>query len=227
MSHFELVKEYIHILNNNYNFPNESNYDIFNSEPFLIRKKIILIQDLLEKITISFKSNQITDMTEYLAEIIYIIYELSYIIGINIDQITNPYNNISIINPSELLPYDPNICIDKKQRIDQAIKNINELILMLVLYTEKRENSFIDSCKQLFEIIPMINIGVDISDVSIVADELKNPIERFNKISKILCKILEHCYMLLHNLRFNINIIFLETHRSKMNKVCIAKNNII
>ena len=193
---------------------------IFTNTPKIVKLRLDLIKEEISELTHAIETNDFIETRDALADILYVVYGMADVLGINIDTVFRT----SILNYNS---------------IDTGLK----IFAGVLKYANKDENNGKPIGLTNFDWIKIINdINKGSSDVDIINDNLKlinqyikenyakleefclSPVEKnreaFEQIGQYLYNILKWVYTYADFTKIDANADFAIVHDSNMSKLC-------
>jgi predicted HAD superfamily Cof-like phosphohydrolase len=218
----------------------------FFESPSLIRLRLNLIKEEIEELNDAIKVNDIKETRDAIGDILYVVYGMADVMGIDIDYIfTHSIQN-------EIVKYNIDNCIDdinkvfidkiikatkateeteKKTEKETEMKVITNFNYVKIFYNELLDNdknsnqSNEDLNKYMLDKINTLYIKLEkeCESQTIYFEALKQYEYNINKcliISKLIYDLLKWTYIIANKYKFNADSDFSIIHESNMSKLC-------
>jgi predicted HAD superfamily Cof-like phosphohydrolase len=228
-SHFQLVGEF----HDTFGHPQKTEpyVECFTREPKLIPFRISLMREELAEFTYALKINDMIEMADALCDLIYVTYGAGHCLGLDLDQRLNAMNHDTMTfrdrtpgSPGHQEPGPVNLSFihDNRAMIDDELKIIENYITEFcsaAANTNTNNASAGPGIQDPNTRVTCVRVIAPDAPVPRNPDPF-DPLIALDRISVCLACIVLTVYRLGHNLRFNMDGMFREVHRSNMTKVC-------
>ena len=213
---------------------------IFEQKPETIRLRLALIKEEVDELEVAFKESNIKEQRDACGDILYVVYGMADVLGINIDDvfrqtiesdylkyINNNENENNNSNNLEYFDYIKTIAsvMDKKTGV---ITNFNYVDALKSMFENNKDKLTHDD--QLFSILTSIKLVYAELEENCFKnlkfiDQVRNDIllSKFEIIAHDLYKLLKYTYYYVILIGFNADRDFAIIHDSNMSKLCSSE----
>ena len=195
-----------------------SRKEIFTETPFIIKLRLSLIKEELDELNVAIIENDLIEQRDACADILYVVYGMADVLGIEIDDYFNIKLNQNLVHYISNININMNNTIQKVSNFNK-IKNTADEILGTNIYKTVVELSQIikdNLYKSYLEL-----------ETNCYNEDINNDVTKFELIANTIYDLLRWTYIMTIIIGTDADSDFSIVHESNMSKLCSTKEDAI